>query len=119
MKKSAKLLIVALVVAVLIAVMVVMLRRRGKKVYIVEPYHLNAGHTLYLVDKELNQKYYFQGSLDYVIVSGKEDPVEYTYNGYTYRLIPVIAVGERFPDGKTKRQRLDGTFYIDARAIGY
>lgn len=119
MKKSAKILIIALVVAVLVVVLVVVLRRRGKKVYIVEPYHLNNEHTLYLVDRELNQKYFFKGSLDYVIVSLTEDPVDYTYNGYTYHLIPVIAVGERFPDGKTKRKRLSETFYIDARAIGY
>ena len=120
MKKSAKILIVASVLIVLTVVLIVVLRRRGKKVYIKEPYRRNSNYTIYLVDRNGQIAYHFDGALDYVIVPTKEDPMDFSDdNSNLYKFSPVTEVGYILPGGKTKRQRLNGTFYIDPRWLEY
>ena len=106
---SAASLLVVLVIAI------VLIRRRGRKVYLKEKYRLNPAYRIWIVPEvgDYDRGKYFDGILDYVVI--KPDASTLTDdNGQ--ELVAVKAVGIQFSDS-VRRFNLDGTYYIETRYL--
>lgn len=120
MKRKTKILSLSAVALLVVAILVIVIRRRGRKVSIVEPYRLNNSYDIYLYAEDLDNYDFYRGTLDYVIMpyNWKNKYVETDKGLYKDKLYPVIGIGYRLPSGKIKRIILKETAYIEGFYIG-
>lgn len=113
MKKNGKILVVAAALLAVLIIVAVMVRRRGRKVYLKPEYRLNENHVIYIVPADGSDGTFYQGILDYVIVPFNAENTD--LNGQ--KLIQVSAVGQMLPDGRIVRVRLKGKNYIQLNVL--
>lgn len=118
MKKNIK--ILSLSAAMLLVVLVIVIRRRGRKVSIAEPYRLNAAYDILLFDQDLSHFHFYRGTLDYVIMpyDWKNKSRTIDRDGIAETYYPVIGIGFNQPSGKVKRIMFKETVYIEDVFIG-
>lgn len=120
MKRKTKILSLSAVALLVVAILVIVIRRRGRKVYIVEPYRSNNSYDIYLYAEDLDNYDFFRGTLDYVIMpyNWKNKYLETDIAINKTKLYPVIGIGYKLPSGKVKRVKLKETAYIEGFYIG-
>lgn len=120
MKRKTKILSLSAVALLVVAILVIVIRRRGRKVYIVEPYRSNNSYDIYLYAEDLDNYDFFRGTLDYVVMpyGWKKKTINTNIAIEPETLYPVIGIGYKLPSGKIKRIRLKETAYIQGIYIG-
>lgn len=115
MKRNKIIILSVASILVILVVAIVLIRKRGRKVYLKEKYRLNTDYRIWIVPDvdDYDHGKYFDGILDYVVI----DPKAPTLTGNTGGdLIAVKAVGIQFSDS-VRRFNLDGTYYIETRYL--
>lgn len=108
-KKTAYITMSVILVALIIFIVI---RKRGRKVYLKEEYRLNNAYQIYTyASMDDYEGVYYQGTLDYVVVpyGAKEEIL----NNSTDVYLPIIAVGQALSNGKVQRVRLKNIAYIN------
>lgn len=111
MKRKTEIILSLSAVALLVvAILVIVIRRRGRKVYLKESYRLNNNYYISIHPEDNWDDYiWYNGTLDYVVIPYKARTIESDTNTY----IEVKAVGELGSDGKIRRLKLDKGQFID------
>lgn len=97
----------------------VLVRRRGRKVYLSGEYRLNDNEFVYLYDKTLSDsnRVFYKGTLDYVILPynyrklaiGGQD----AYGNVAVTYYPVKAIGYLQPNGKIVKVNFKDYAYVN------
>lgn len=114
MKKSMKILSLSASVIMVLVITVILIRRRGRKVYLADKYRLNNAYYINVHPEEDWENYiFYNGTLDYVIVPHNARTV--SSDGSEY--IQVSGIGALGSDGKVRRMSLKGNQFIDTRYL--
>lgn len=114
MNKRSKTIILSAVALLAVVLVLVIVRRRGRKVYLSDKYRLNDSYYIAVRPEDDWENYiYYNGTLDYVIVPHNARTV--SSDGSEF--IQVSGVGELGSDGKVRRMKLSGAQFIDKRYL--
>lgn len=114
--KRNKIIILSVASLLIIAIVaIILIRRRGRKVYLKEKYRLNTAYRIWIVPDvgDYDRGKYFDGILDYVVIKPDAPTLTGDDGG---GLIAVKAVGIQFSDS-VRRFNLDGTYYIETKYL--
>jgi len=113
MKKKEILLLSAAALLVIVTIIVI-IRRRGRKVYLKDEYRLNDETYVYVFNRDLEGRKYFNGTLDYVVLPYNFEKLAFEADdGVKHVMYPVKAYGMLQPNGKIQKLKLKEYAYID------
>ena len=115
MKRNNIIILSAAVLLALIGLAIVIVRRRGRKVYLKDKYRLNSAYRIWIVPDvgDYDRGKYFDGILDYVVIAPNAPTLTNDDGG---GMVAVKAVGIQFSDS-VRRFNLDGTYYIETKYL--
>ena len=99
---------------VIVVVAIVLIRRRGRKVYLKPEYRLNEDEYIYVFDRNLGNRKFFKGTLDYVVLPYNYEKLSFEADdGIKHVMYPVKAYGWLQPNGRIEKINLKEYTYID------
>lgn len=99
---------------VAMVVTIILIRRRGRKVFLKDEYRLNDEAYVYVFNRDLEGRKYFNGTLDYVVLPYNYEKLAYEADdGVKHVMYPVKAYGILQPNGNIQKLRLKEYTYID------
>lgn len=119
MKKSTKILSLSAAALLVLVIAVILIRRRGRKVYLKDEYK-GSDYNIYVFSSDFSNSVFYQGTLEYVILpfdyekrvwvntEGLVEPDGSLLKDY----VPVKSVGVEQPSGRIKNIHLKGGGYI-------
>ena len=114
MSKKTKTIILSAVALLVLMIAVILIRRRGRKVYLKDKYRLNNAYYIEVRPEEDWENYiFYNGTLDYVVVPYKAR----TISSDGSEFVQITGIGELGSDGKVRRLRLKGSQFVDTRYL--
>ena len=113
MKKTTKILSLSAAALLVLVVAIILIRRRGRKVYLKDKYRLNNKYQIWIhPENDWFNYLYYEGTLDYVIVPFNAQ--EISSDGKDY--IRISGIGELQSDDRVRKlmfNRRKGNFFIE------